>query len=133
MAILPTMRIVSPGSSDDYIVINECDFDPDLHEQFVEKPAVDDPLIVDLSGTNIGIRTAAIVADDPLAKLEAAEIHAVANLQAQKVHDEIMDNELPPVTHEIAKNGQWKVFRYGEVIKKGRGKPSLNAFLETVK
>jgi len=32
MAQLPTVEIVNPSNPDDYIVINESDYDPDAHE-----------------------------------------------------------------------------------------------------
>lgn len=37
MAELPTVRIVNPSNPDDYVIINESDYDPDTHELWEER------------------------------------------------------------------------------------------------
>jgi hypothetical protein len=38
MGALPTVRIKNPAKPDDFMVINESDFDPKVHEKFVGEP-----------------------------------------------------------------------------------------------
>lgn len=42
MAQIPTVRIVSPGG---YVVINESEFDPKVHERYFDKPS-SDPIVM---------------------------------------------------------------------------------------
>lgn len=66
MAELPTVRIVNPSSPDEFIVINEADYDPDAHELWDEDEA-GDPL-ADLSVADL---TDALEDIDDVERLEA--------------------------------------------------------------
>jgi len=66
MAELPTVQIVNPSNPDDYIVINEDDYEADVHELWEERE-IGDPL---LDGTVTDLKEALPEIED-VERLEA--------------------------------------------------------------